>query len=195
MLLYDPGLIMRFRDYGIMLPISASRAERILESLSEKFVEGTRSNTMPYPGPVLDIKAALAYLGEEYDESRYGGILERGDLERVHSKEFIASLLGEVDDGVSGKGESLSALEKALLNTYELIDENGKPHRYEPELAVKPLSALFNTITAQVAGTYLACRLALAPGPRFCFYFGGGMHHARFDSGSGFCLLNDVSIA
>jgi acetoin utilization deacetylase AcuC-like enzyme len=29
----------------------------------------------------------------------------------------------------------------------------------------------------------------------FCFYFGGGMHHAQKDYGNGFCLLNDIAIA
>jgi len=82
-----------------------------------------------------------------------------------------------------------------LLATYELLDALGRPHRYEPERAVRPLAGLFRVILAQVGGTYLACRLALSKGPGFCYFMGGGMHHARYDAGSGFCLINDAAIA
>jgi acetoin utilization deacetylase AcuC-like enzyme len=37
------------------------------------------------------------------------------------------------------------------------------------------------------------CRAALQK--QFCFYFGGGMHHAQYDSGNGFCIINDVVLA
>ncbi|GHU82356.1 hypothetical protein FACS189468_6480 [Spirochaetia bacterium] len=100
----------------------------------------------------------------------------------------MAALFGEGPDHAEG-------LARALLTTYELIDDQGQPHRYEPDRAVKPLAELFNAILAQVGGTYLAARLALAEGPGFCFYLGGGMHHARYDGGAGFCLLNDIVIA
>jgi acetoin utilization deacetylase AcuC-like enzyme len=60
------------------------------------------------------------------------------------------------------------------------------------------LEALFRLTLAQVEGTYLACRLALsekALKPGFCYYLGGGMHHARYDRGAGFCLIHDIVIA
>jgi acetoin utilization deacetylase AcuC-like enzyme len=193
MILYDPALTMRFMDYGIMLPIAPDRAERVLEFLGRNFHSGTRGKTMPYPGPAFTIAAALGYLGESAtDPAGSAGVITRQDLLRVHSKEFIAALFGE---GAATAAGDLSALEAALLHTYELIDAQGKPHRYEPTRAKKPLTDLFNVILAQTAGTYLACRLALAEGPGFCYYLGGGMHHARYDAGSGFCLLNDVTIA
>jgi acetoin utilization deacetylase AcuC-like enzyme len=182
-ILHDPSLTMAFRDYGIMLPIAPDRAGRVAESLG------------PSPAlPVLDIPGALGFLGET-GKPLIGGapglrpVLDRQDLERVHQRDFIAVLYG----GPPGSPVPSAGLERALLNTYELIDRQGRPHRYEPERAVKPLSALFDTILAQVGGTYLACRLALAGGG--CYYLGGGMHHARYDSGSGFCLVNDVVIA
>jgi acetoin utilization deacetylase AcuC-like enzyme len=106
----------------------------------------------------------------------------RADVERAHDAAFAARLFG---------GERL--LEAELLKTYELIDANGRPHRYEPEKAVRPLTSLFDTILRQVAGTYEACTIALDSG--FCFFLGGGMHHARRDGGSGFCPLNDSMIA
>jgi len=135
---------------------------------------------MPYPGPAMNINDAIEFLGISEHT-----IITREDLERVHSKEFVDSLYDK-------QGNSL---ESALLTTYELIDAQGKPNRYEPQQAIKPLGGLFQTILSHVGGTYLTCRLALAEGPGFCFFMGGGMHHARYDSGSGFCLVNDIVIA
>jgi len=125
--------------------------------------------------PVLDSAAALARLGQK------GPALSREDLERIHSKEYTSRLYGQ-------------GLEDALLKAFELIDENGRPFRYEPERAEKPLSDLFQILLAQAGGSYLAAALALA-GKTFCYYLGGGMHHARYDAGSGFCLINDVAAA
>ena len=204
MILHDPALRMAFRDYGIMLPIAPDRPGRVVEFLGAG---------QSFPGPILDIGGALDILGETakpLTNRAPGGpaVLDRRDLERVHRRDFIAALYGEgsLQGPLTRDPQGPDAgggLEAALLHTYELIDSRGRPHRYEPERAVRPLSALFDVILAQVGGTYLACRLALAeirgpagsPGPGFCYYLGGGMHHARYDSGSGFCLVNDVVIA
>ncbi|MFP3090597.1 histone deacetylase [Treponema sp. TIM-1] len=181
MILYDPALTMNFQDYGIMLPIAPDRAGRVVE-----FLEGGDGGAFSgFPGPVLDIPGARGLPAMK----GLGGCpgLDRRDLERVHQGEFITGLYGA---GLLG----------ALLNAYELIDSQGRPHRYEPDRAVKPLTGLFETILNQVGGTYLACRLAIgrpdpAGAPGFCYYLGGGMHHARYDSGAGFCLVNDIVIA
>jgi acetoin utilization deacetylase AcuC-like enzyme len=172
---------MDFQEYGIMLPIAPDRGKRILESLGKNYVPSARGDTMPYPGPVFSITDALVHSGSN------NMLTTREDLERIHCKEFIASLYG----GSSQKNR----LKTAMFTTYELIDSHGCPNRYEPQRAKKPLSELFQTILVQVSGTWLACCLALAEGPGFCYYLGGGMHHARFDSGSGFCLVNDIAIA
>ncbi|MEJ2657713.1 MAG: histone deacetylase, partial [Desulfobacterales bacterium] len=76
--------------------------------------------------------------------------------------------------------------------TFELIDSNGQYYRYAPEQATRPLEELFARIRSKVAGSVQCGRMALTHG--FCFYFSGGMHHAHFDHGSGFCLINDVVI-
>jgi acetoin utilization deacetylase AcuC-like enzyme len=128
-------------------------------------------------------------------------LLSRQDLERVHQREFVARLYQELLPG---------SLEMELLKTYELINADGTYNRYEPDKAVKPLEDLFKTILYRVSGSYLACRLALENNPPvnaesrlrkngpyqgFCFYLGGGQHHGRYDTGSGFCLLNDIILA
>jgi acetoin utilization deacetylase AcuC-like enzyme len=187
MVLFDPSFNSAHADYGIMLPISPSRAGRIAEFVAE---------ASAFPGPFFDLKGALRFLCEDTGRP----VLLREDLERVHSKEFIAALYEEGPDGEQG-------LVRELLKAWELIDDQGRPHRYEPEKAVRPLRDLFRHVLAQVGGTYLVCRLALAgeipaeaPGPGsgspgFCYYLGGGTHHARYDGGAGFCLVNDIMIA
>ena len=158
MILHDPSSIINFHDFGIMIPIAPNRKKRILDFLE------------PEAFPRQDISG--------------DAILSRADLERVHCREYIASLYDRSPGG---------GLEAALYATYELLDDQGRPNRYEPENAKKPLVDLFNLILALAGGTYLACRFALEHG--FCYFLGGGMHHGRYDWGSGFCLINDVAIA
>jgi acetoin utilization deacetylase AcuC-like enzyme len=111
-------------------------------------------------------------------------VISRADLERVHSASYVSALF-----------DSQNGLQRELLNAYELIGEDGKPNRYEPDKAVKPLSALFDKILAQCAGSYLACVLALKDERHFCYFLGGGNHHARYDTGAGFCLINEIIVA
>jgi acetoin utilization deacetylase AcuC-like enzyme len=163
-----------------MLPIAPDRPGRVVEFLADK-----AGGALGFPGPVLDIPGALGLPALEGLGGRF--VPDRRDLERVHQGAFVAGLYGE-------------GLRDALLSAYELIDSQGRPHRYEPDRAIKPLTGLFETILAQTGGTYLACRLALgqpdrAGAPGFCYYLGGGQHHGRYDAGTGFCLVNDIAIA
>jgi acetoin utilization deacetylase AcuC-like enzyme len=103
----------------------------------------------------------------------------REDLLRVHHPDYVAELLGD-------------GLEEVILRTYELIDAEGNYFRYTPETATKPLRELFDRILQRVSGTAQCGRLALEHG--FCFYFGGGMHHAYEKVGTGFCLVNDIVV-
>jgi acetoin utilization deacetylase AcuC-like enzyme len=193
MLLYDQRLERNMPDYGISIPMSPSRSGKILRYLEER-----------RPGfPLLSLGEAAQGLGLD------SPLLSREDLERVHQREYIARLYDE--SGRPGGG-----LERELLKTYELVNRDGSYNRYDPAKAVKPLTELFTTILYRVSGSYLACRLALEsrktlrgkipavlpeeppagiPGEGFCFYLGGGQHHGRYDTGSGFCLLNDVILA
>ncbi len=106
--------------------------------------------------------------------------LSREDLLRVHSPAYVQRLFSD-------------RLEEEILSTYELIAADGSYHRYAPETAQYPLDQLFERMLIKAAGSTQCGRLALAHG--FCFYFGGGMHHAYSDHGSGFCMINDIVIA
>ncbi len=106
--------------------------------------------------------------------------LERADLERVHDPAYIGKLFSD-------------ALEAEIVKTYELVDFQGRYHRYAPAAASRPLNQLFGRIQDRVSGTWQCCNVALEKG--FCFYFGGGMHHAQKSFGNGFCLLNDIVVA
>lgn len=132
---------------------------------------------------ILEAVKAADWLGGRLGQWLYDGPvapLTREDLLRAHSPEYVELLLSE-------------APEPAILETYELVDAEGRYHRYDPARAVRPLSGLVARTLEQMAGTYMAARRAMERG--FCFFLGGGMHHAYRDRGRGFCLLNDMVIA
>jgi acetoin utilization deacetylase AcuC-like enzyme len=106
--------------------------------------------------------------------------ITRADLERVHSPAYVERLYSK-------------EVERELERTYELIDERGNYHRYDPHRAARPLSELFDYALQTVAGSYDCCRRAVQDGS--CFYLGGGMHHGKRDTGDGFCVVNDVVLA
>lgn len=106
--------------------------------------------------------------------------ITKKDLLRVHSKDYVKKLYSK-------------DLEKELIRSYELIDENGNYNRYNPKKATRPLKKLFKNILIKVSGTYQCCLTALDK--NFCFFFGGGMHHAKKNYGEGFCIVNDIAIA
>jgi acetoin utilization deacetylase AcuC-like enzyme len=175
MIIFDDTIVSVFSDYGIMLPIEAARARKIVDKLGD----GIASAPGHFPGPVLDIQQTLSLLGKT------GDVIKRSDIERVHSHAYVDALFSGGPDG----------LLRELLNAYELIGPDGKPNRYEPDSALRPLPELFDKILAQCAGSYLACAAALSAERRFCYVLAGGNHHARYDTGAGFCLINEIVIA
>ncbi len=141
--------------------------------------------------PVMDSRASETFarlsshpqLGSRTDAWHIDTIQEqitREDLLRVHSADYVDRLFS---DGLAAE----------ITRTYELIDPSGNYHRFNPAGARLPLTALFDRILRRAAGTIQCGQTALERG--FCFYFGGGMHHAQKDGGAGFCLVNDLVIA
>jgi acetoin utilization deacetylase AcuC-like enzyme len=122
-------------------------------------------------------------LGPKIGQWHVGSINEtitRKDLLRAHSDEYVARLYSD-------------KLEDEIIRTFELIDEDGRYYRYNPDNATRPLSQLFDRLLLKAAATMQCCRMALEEA--FCFSFGGGMHHAKRDYGAGFCMVNDIVIA
>lgn len=100
-------------------------------------------------------------------------------LSLAHSNDFIKRLINDPTQDI--------------METFELIQEDGSYHRYNPSNATKSIEDLRDRIFRQVTGTIEACQLALESG--FAFHLGGGLHHAMRDRGRGFCLVNDIIIA
>jgi acetoin utilization deacetylase AcuC-like enzyme len=123
---------------------------------------------------------ALAPRIDQWHINRIHETITRTDLLRVHSAEYVDRLCSD-------------QLADEIIKTFDLIDKNGHYYRYNPDKATHPLTQLFDRLLSQAAGTVQCCREALQK--RFCFSFGGGMHHAKRDYGEGFCLVNDIVIA
>ena len=122
----------------------------------------------------------LGPLAERWHRRPETGLISKADLLRVHDPHYVERLFSK-------------GLEQELMKTFELVDEKGHYHRYAPDRAELPLSRLFKRILDTASGTWQCCRLALDHG--FCFFFGGGMHHAHYSQGKGFCLINDIVVA
>jgi acetoin utilization deacetylase AcuC-like enzyme len=160
MILYDPNQPHTLSEFGIAIPVMASRTTKTFARLAAH----------PTLGPLIStwhIPKVTEHVG-------------RDDLLRVHSPAYVGRLFSK-------------QLDAEIIRTYELIDEDGNYHRYHPPNARLPLKDLFDRILHRVAGTLQCCRIALETG--FCFYFGGGMHHAQQHQGAGFCVVNDLVIA
>ncbi len=141
--------------------------------------------------PVRDDRAGQTFnvlrdhptLGPLAPRWRYEGPLPEigpGDLLRAHDAAHVRVFLSD-------------APESALMEAYELLDEQGRYNRYDPATAARPLRELVGIALDNVAGTAACAELALAHG--FCHFLGGGMHHAMRSAGRGFCPLNDLVIA
>ncbi|MEN9809169.1 MAG: hypothetical protein RLZZ488_736 [Pseudomonadota bacterium] len=105
----------------------------------------------------------------------------REQLLRVHSKAYVDGLLS--DDPLRVMGE-----------VFEFIDADGRfNERFVASQTNKPMQELVQKRLAHAAGTLLACEIALEK--NFCYFLGGGAHHAMTHGGRGFCLVNDIMIA
>ncbi len=160
MILYDENRNEGLLEFGIQIPVLASRAVKAFNFLKSHELLG----------PIIS-----QWHIQKIDER-----ITKEDLLRVHSSVYIEKLYS-------------AELEKELLRTFELIDEEGNYFRYDPDSATLPLTHLFERNLATVASTAQCCRVAIDKS--FCFAFRGGMHHAQYEYGAGFCPINDIVIA
>jgi acetoin utilization deacetylase AcuC-like enzyme len=108
--------------------------------------------------------------------------ITKDDLLLAHSKEYVDELYSNA-----------RTLEYHFLKTYELVDDEGKYHRYDPSTKTHDFAYGLKIILAQISFTHFAALSSLRGGDTF--FLGGGMHHAMNGTGRGFCLLNDVAIS
>ena len=160
MILYDEDLNEGLFEFGIEIPVLASRAAKTFEFLKSHKILGVHS--------------------DQWHISKIEEQITREDILRVHSRDYVDRLYSP-------------ELEQEVIRTFELIDDQGNYHRYNPANATLPLTWLFDRTLTTVASTAQSCRVALDK--KFCFVFRGGMHHAQRNYGAGFCPLNDVVIA
>ncbi len=160
MILYDENLNEGLIEFGIQIPVLASRSVKAFEFLKLHKLLGPKIGQWHVP---------------KIEEQ-----ITKEDLLRVHSREYVDKLYS-------------AGLEVEIIRTFELIDEQGNFYRYNPDNATLPLTGLFERTLATVASTVQCCRTAL--NKNFCFAFRGGMHHAQYGYGAGFCPVNDIVIA
>lgn len=152
---FNPDSLLSLPEYGIQIPLTDGRIERICELLNQNNIPISRDFNVP---------------------------LTREDLEKVHTKEFIQKVFGSEKEKQS-----------VVTETFELINQDGTFHRYDPSSATLPLSDLIEKVLLQTRGTISAVKEALSSGE--AFHLGGGYHHSMSFGGRGFCMLNDIVIA
>jgi acetoin utilization deacetylase AcuC-like enzyme len=160
MILYSPAKYPPLIEYGIEIPVASNRSKQVFDALSSHPVLGPRIR--------------------DWHIKCDGVSLDKVDLLRVHSKEYIERLFSDKADD-------------EIICAFELKDEKGRFYRYDPTRAKRPLSELAMDSLENASGVTQCCREALDSG--FCFFLGGGHHHAHYDFGHGFCLLNDSVLA
>jgi len=117
----------------------------------------------------------------EWYQEEAASPLSRENVLKAHDESYVEGLLGKFPA-------------KHIEAAYELIDEEGNPHRYDPSSAVQPFSHLVSQARLGAGGTLQAMERSLDRG--FCFYLNSyaGAHHAMSFGGRGFCILNDIVI-
>lgn len=105
----------------------------------------------------------------------------REQLLRVHTRDYIEALLANDPIAVLG-------------DVFEFIDSDGQFNdRYRADPSNQPMHVLVEQRLAHAAGTLLTCEAALRK--QFCYFLGGGAHHAMSHGGRGFCVVNDIVIS
>ncbi len=127
--------------------------------------------------PMRDIRAIKVYnsLTELFPEKRWlcpihdPEEVSTADIYLAHDEKFV-NAYGRV-------GTVLAAFDKEY---------------WPSEINENLLKALSKNYLKEAFVSYMAMRTSLQTG--FCYFLGGGMHHAMSFSGRGFCLVNDIVI-
>jgi acetoin utilization deacetylase AcuC-like enzyme len=160
--------------FGIQIPITGSNTLRSLEHLlAQSDLAKTRDEWL--------IEEALEPLGPEAANA-------------VHDPAYIHRLMTGADAGFLIDRAPAPA-EREVMRAFELVNADGSYHRFDPATAEKTLFQLRDQSLRLAQGTVRGAEIALDSEDRFCFYFGGGMHHGQYDFGEGFCLVNDLVVA
>lgn len=122
---------------------------------------------------------SLLELGIQKDQFYKPGIVTDKELESVHTQEYLASL-----------GSSTNVLKIAELLPGSWLAKGACACIPNWLLQKK----LLNPMRRATAGTALAAELALETKKNFV-NIGGGYHHAKRDSGGGFCYFADIPYA
>lgn len=105
----------------------------------------------------------------------------REQLLLVHDSKYVDALLSQNPMAVMGE-------------VFEFLNPDGTSNeRFVPNPKNRPMTELVEKRLSNAAGTLVACDIALQKG--FCYFLGGGAHHAMTFGGRGFCLVNDIMIS
>ena len=142
--------------------------------------------------PLLKSRAIQIFEELEKDQDLSGKVrslpnflLDKNDLILSgHKRSFIEDLFSNDDLRV----------DPHLIETYELIKEDGSYHRFDPALKKRRFYELFLCQLSEASNSYQCAKKAIMDKGQV-FYLSGGMHHAMTFGGRGFCLVNDAIIA
>ncbi len=167
----------------------------------------TSISPMPTPNPVVSVPRTLPFKVQVVYSPKY--LINLGGLERLHPfdikkyKKIHEQLLAEnlLTELQTLRPESLTVEDLKLIHSDEYLhslQDRRKLIRYleAPALQYVPLSldiAVLEPFRRASGGTLLAARTALTCG--IGINLGGGYHHAKPNSGEGFCVYADVPIA
>lgn len=98
-----------------------------------------------------------------------------------------------IEDALLVHGEAYLEVIQALSRGVPLPKELAFMHGFTG-VDTPPFLGMWEAACAYTGATLAACR-AVTSGARFATNMAGGLHHARREMASGFCILNDVALA
>lgn len=123
-----------------------------------------------YPLDLMKFEKISSNLSSSVDYQLFQP-MDDDELSLFHTKQYLQSIREDIS-----AIESVVAFSIPSFISTETINEN-----------------LVDAARSMCAGTVYAAKLALTAG--WAINIGGGFHHARNDSGGGFCFFNDYAIA